>query len=213
MKTIALFVLLVSFRCCLGQTDTNVIATGDWSEVVRDNGGYALRGRLLLYDEQTAPYHARIYLELQHVFKGPGWWDSPLEIYFDPRGTLHFEMRDGQDQPVPTYPMKIRGPLPSPYWVTLPCDSTVRLRADSNLGPPSKPDGLEILVVGGCWLIRPDATNDFFLSASFTPPKDHPSSLKYHVWQGTLKLPKVAIPVKKSKKATGSVIESSPRGA
>jgi len=201
MKIIALFLPLLSLQCCLGQTDTNVIATGNWSEAVSDSDGHILRGRLLVYDEQTAPYHARIYLELQHVFKGPGWWDGPLGIYFTPgRGDmLHFEMRDERDQPVPMYPVAIRGPSPSPYWVTLPCDSLMRLRADwYNLGPPLKPDGLEILVAGGCWLIRPNATNDFFLSASFTAPKDQPSCLKYHVWHGTVKLPKVAIPVKKS---------------
>jgi hypothetical protein len=122
-----------------------------------------------------------------------------LEIYYDigHRGVLNFEMRDGLDKPVPMYPIEIDCLTPSPYWVTLPCDSTVRLPADwSDCGSPSQPDGLEILVVGGDWLIRPDATNDFFLSASFTPPNDHPSTLKYHVWQGTLKLPKVKIPVK-----------------
>jgi hypothetical protein len=48
-----------------------------------------------------------------------------------------------------------------------------------------------------CWTIPPNATNDFFLSATFTPSKDHPSPLNYHVWQGTLKLPKVKIPAKK----------------
>ena len=200
MKTIALFLFLASFPCCFGQTDTNVIATGDWSEAVSDSDGYALRGRLLVYDEQSAPNHARVYLELQHVFKGPGWWDGPLEIYFDigRSDDLHFEMRDKLDQPVPQFPVVIRGPTPSSCWVTLPCDSTVRLRADIyTLGPPEKPDGLEILVRGGCWLIRPNATNDFFLSGSFTPSTDHPSSLKYHVWRGTLKLPKAKIPVKK----------------
>ena len=198
MKTIALFLLLAFLRYGFGQTDTNVIAVGAWSEPVSDSDGHTLRGRLLVYDEQSAPNHARIYLELQHVFKGA--WYNPLEIYFDIglSDDLHFEMRDKFDQPVPQFPVRIRGPVPSPCWVTLPCDSTVRLRADTyTLGPPSKPDGLGILVRGGCWLIRPNATNDFFLSGSFTPSTDHPSSLKYHVWRGTLKLPKVKILVEK----------------
>jgi hypothetical protein len=199
MKIIAFLLLVACLPCCFGQTDTNLLASGDWSEVVKDGDGYALRGRLLVYDEHTAPNHARIYMELQHVFKGPGWWDSPLEIYFKISGSdvLHFEMRDEFGQPVPMYPVAIIGPVESPYWVALPCDSTVRLRADCcNMGPSSKPDGLEIFMQdSSCWLIRPDATNEFYLSASFTPPTDHPSPLKYHVWQGTLKLPKVKIPV------------------
>ena len=197
-------VLTIAFlrTCCFGQTDTNLIATGDWSETVSDSDGHTLRGRLLVYDDQTqsAANHARIYLELQHVFKVG--WSNPLEIYFDIgiRSDLHLELRDKLDQPIPQEPVAIRGPVPYPCWVTLPCDSTVRLRADTyTLGPRSKPDGLEILVGGGfgCWIIRPNATNDFFLSGSFRPPKDHPSPLNYHVWQGTLKLPKVKIPVKK----------------
>ena len=197
MKTIISLLLIVACQCCFAQTDTNLLAAGDWSAAVSDNDGSTLRGRLLVYDELTAPYHARIYIELQHVFKGPGWWDSPLEIYFD-YNCLNFAMRDKLDQPVPMEPVTIRGPSPSPVLVTLPCDSTMRLRADwYNLGPPSKRDGLEILVCVGCWLIKPNSTNDYFLSASFTPPKDHPSPLKYHVWQGTLKLPKVKIPVEK----------------
>src|ERR1035441_3074248 len=117
MKTVVVFfLLLASFQCCFGQTDTNVIAVGDWSATVPDKDGHLLRGRLLVYDEQTAHNHARIYLELQHVFDG-GRWDGPFEIYFNGRDdTLHFEMRDGHGQPVPMYPVSIRGMSPSPYW-------------------------------------------------------------------------------------------------
>jgi hypothetical protein len=74
----------------------------------------------------------------------------------------------------------------------------VRLRADQYTLGTGKHDGLEILVHGRRCLIRPSATNDFFLSGSFTPATNHPSALKYHVWQGTLKLPKVKIPAKGS---------------
>jgi hypothetical protein len=199
MKVIVSLLLFAVCQSCFGQTDTNLIAAGDWSPAVSDNEGCILRGRLLVYDEHAAPYHARIYIELQHVFNGHSW-PAPLEIYYDIGygDELSFEMRDSLGHPVPMEPVMIRGPAPPPCWITLPCDSTERLRADEyNLGPPSKPDGLEILVRNGCWLIRPNATNDFFLSASFTPPKDHPSPLKYHIWQGTLKLPAVKIPVKK----------------
>jgi hypothetical protein len=138
-----------------------------------------------------------VYLELQHVFQGA--WYNPLEIYFDigTRKDLHLELRDRLDQPIPQEPHPIRGPVPNPCWVTLPCDSAVRLRADTyTLGLLSKPDGPEILARDGDWTIRANATNEFFLSGAFTPPKDHPSSLDYHVWQGTLKLPQVKISLK-----------------
>jgi len=195
---LGLSLLAAGPRCCFGQTDTNLLATGDWSEAVSSDG-HALRGRLLVYDEnsRSAANHARIYLELQHVFQGG--WDNPVEIYFEfgGRKNLHFEMRDGHDQSIPQYPVVIRGPVANPYWVTLPCESTLRLRADNILGPQSKPDGLEVFVPGDCWLIPSNATNDFFLSATFTSPSDHSSPLHYAFWQGTLKLPKVKIPVKK----------------
>jgi hypothetical protein len=199
MKIIALFLLFSCLQCCLGQTDTNILATGDWSKVVTESD-HTLRGRLLVYDDQSqsAGNHARIYLELQHVFQGG--WSNPLEVYFDTDigNGLHLDLRDDLDLPIPRAHVLIRGPVPNPCWVTLPCDSTVRLRADTyTLGPSSKPDGLEILVRDGCWIIPKNTTNEFFLSGSFTPPKDHPSSLKYHVWQGTLELPKVKIPAKK----------------
>jgi len=197
-STAILFV--ASLGCCFGQTDTNLLASGDWSKPVQDDQGYTLRGRLLVYDQQSFPFHARIYLELQHVFRGDRW-DGPVAFYYnlDSGDVLHFDMRDGLNQPVPTFPVSIRGPGLPPYLITMPCDSTIRLRADwYDMGPPTQPDGFEIFVVGGCWLIKHDATNDFYLSASFTPPKDLTSvlnELKYHFWQGTLDLPKVKIPV------------------
>ena len=200
MKTVALFLLLASLPCWFGQTDTNLLATGDWSEAVNDGPDCALRGRLLVYDERSpsAANHARVYLELQNVFLGG--WANPIEIYFEfgSRNNLHFEMSDKLDRPIRQEMVVIIGPQANPYWVTLPCESTLRVRADELLGPQSKPAGLEVFVPGGCRIIPPNATNDFYLSATFTPPKDHPSPLHYHVWHGTLKLPKVGILAKKS---------------
>ena len=53
---------------CLGQTDANLLAAGDWSAPVRDENGVGavLRGRLLVYDDQgrSAANHARIYIEI-----------------------------------------------------------------------------------------------------------------------------------------------------
>jgi hypothetical protein len=214
VRTFTFFLLLSCAPCCLGQTDTNLLATGDWSETVTDGGRAALRGRLLVYDgsSETGTNHARyarLYLELQNLQEGI--WQDPIEVYFQAGwSNLHFEMRDQLDQSI-DYPGQILGmifgPPPKPFWVTLPCESTVRLRADflqpgSGIMRPDanhhlveiKPDGL---VIDRRWIIPPNATNDFFLSATFTPPKDHPSPLNYHVWQGTLKLPKVKIPAPK----------------
>jgi len=200
VKVFILLLLFASVRCSSAQTDTGVLAVGEWSESVTDKD-HALRGRLVVYDDkvQSSANHARIYLELQHVFQGG--WSNAVEIYFnisDGTGGLHFELRDGLGLAIPTEKNYIRGHMPNPYWVTLPCDSTLRLRADTyNTGFLEKPTGLEILVQDGLWIIPANSTTDCFLSASFTPPKDDPSPFNYFLWQGTLKLPGVKIPIPK----------------
>jgi len=199
MRTIALFLFLACLQHCLGQTDTNVLATGDWSEIVLDNRSNCLRGRLLVYNDerQEATRQARVYLELQHLPSTRGS-SLPLDVYFgifDETNTLHFEMRDEHDRPIPRDLISIDGIMPAPYHVIIPCDSTIRLRADLySIGLGSYRDGLGILA-GGFWFIPPNATNEYFLSATFTA-KDHPVPFENHdFWQGTLHLPKVKIPV------------------
>ena len=198
MKTIALFLLAASFQCCFGQTDSSVLAVGDWSPVVNDCQ-HALRGRLVICDDNgpSAANHARVYLELRHVFHGA--WEAPLKIFYKigmNDGDLRFEMRDQAGHPIPQTPIAIRGPMPSPCWITLPCDATMRLRADEYLlGPANKPDGLEILA-GGCWIIPNNTTNSYMLSATFATPKEELSRTNRDDWQGTLTLPKVKIPPK-----------------
>lgn len=213
MKTLSLLLtpfltLVLSCHCCFaGQPDAGVIGVGEWSEPVSDGDGYTLRGRLVVCDDRpaSASGHARVYLELEHVFKGA--WTSALEVYHDIQGTaLNLELRDGHDQPVPRKPMAIRAPSLPPTWVTLPCDATARLRADlCHLSTNPKPDGLQVLTGSGNWIIPANApanaAAEFYLSGTFTPPADHPSALKYHVWQGTLKLPKVKIPPPNTVKA------------
>ena len=111
--------------------------------------------------------------------------------------SVGLQIRDGNDKPYPNEITTINGSLPAPCWVTLPCDSTVRLRADLyTLANSKKPDGLEILVNGGGCTIPPHATNDYYLCGTFSPPTNHPSPLNYHVWQGTLNLPRVKIPTR-----------------
>ncbi len=165
MKAILLFFLFVSSCSTLAQTDTNLLAVGDWSESVNDRGHW-LRGRLLVYDDQgeSASGHARIYLELQHVFHGA--WNGSIDFYFDPgfRGDdLHFELRDAFDKPLPRDVVSVAGVGPASSWVTLPCDSTVRLRADmATLGSEPNSKELAIFVNTGHWTIHGNATNEFF---------------------------------------------------
>ncbi len=210
MRTIGLLLLIISIEYCHAQTDTNLLAAGEWSDTVSDSEGRALRGRLLVYDEQNPPDHARIYLELQHVFKGA--WPSPAAIYFDvgPQGGLNFKLLGNNGRPVPQEPVVIRGLVPAPWWITLPCDSIVRLRADMyTLGSSDTHRGLRILVANGCWLVRSNATNRLFLQATFSPTNEHPCPLPYHVRHGTLTPPRVNLSVNPSDEIDRLVVQLS----
>jgi hypothetical protein len=200
MKTIVFFLLLASMPCCVGQTDTNLIATGEWSPIVSDNCRHHLRGRLIVYDAEGMNKWgmwrtARVYVELQHVHLGG--WDLPIEFDYDDMKCLHFEMRDSSDRPIPQELLARALPVPPSFKGVLPCDSTLRFHAYSGGGFQSKPEGLWICLSGGDWLIRPNATNSYFLSATFSPSTDLSTSRDVNLWRGTLTLPKVQIPVKK----------------
>jgi hypothetical protein len=204
MKAIVFVLLLASCEYCLGQTDTSVLAVGNWSDVVRDYDGYSMRARLLVCDSSGTNKwgksdHAKVYVDLQHVedrFRG-----LPIEIYVNDMDCLRFELRDGFDDPIrpkrSSEIFSISRAVPPPFTLTIPGDSTLRLRADYCLGGSSKADGLTITAPGVFWTIRSDATNEFFLSATFCPPTNHIASTNCHAWKGTLSLPKVKIPVKK----------------
>lgn len=193
--------LLAACQSSFGQTDTNVIAIGEWSAPVTiTNGLWPLRGRLLVYDAEKGNEngwpHGRIYLELQNVQPVGG---PPLEFYFDSGKTcLHFDLRDGHDQPAALEQGIYNGPVPDPFMITLPPEGTIRLRVDFESQSASKPDGLQLFISPTqYWTIRPGSATDYYLSAIFSPPKKQPSSPKNYVWQGTLKLPPVKIPVRK----------------
>jgi hypothetical protein len=202
MKTLSFLLTLVlcCHWCFSGPPDAGVVVVGEWSEPVKDGDGHTLRGRLVVCDDRpaNASNHARVYLELEH-----GGSALPTEVYHDIESTaLNVEVRDEHDQLVPQKRVAVRRPSLPPCWVTLPCDSTVRLRSDLyavSLTP--NPDGLLFMLGSGTWIIPTNAAGDFYLSGTFTPRADHPSALKYHIWQGTLKLPKVKIPPPKAMKA------------
>ncbi len=198
-----LCLVLVSCQSVLGQSDTNLVAIGDWSTPVADSDGYTLRGRLLVarplppttVGRNRARFvpNARVYLELEHPFTRA--WYPPIEIYFDPVKDLRFSMHDALDQPIPSEPVAIRGPVPPRSWVTVPCDATLKLRADLRMGTTNgREDALTIGTLGGHWTIRPGTTNEYLLSGRFTATTNQPSAFLYHRWHGTLDLPKLKIP-------------------
>jgi hypothetical protein len=219
MKLVALILLLASYQCGSAATDTNVLALGDWSEPVGDLDGYTIRGRLLIcetpHHRGARGYDTAVYLELQECsdFLAP-----TMQVYCNMKGTVAlgghpdaqgreriekaaavWELRDASGKPVPESGGASGGGGPGAYWMTLPCDSTIRLRATVYGGGRMEDGSLAIFLPGQSWVVPSRSTNEYFLSATFAvdPPTNSFSHLEYHVWQGTLKLPKLKIPVKK----------------
>ena len=202
MKITALWLFLASLSCCFGQTETNFFATGEWSDVVTDQGIWKLRGRLVIDDSPGKDssgnwMDARVYVDLQNVQTEIA---DPIVIHFDsdlPSPHLRIELCDASGVPLPQTMLAISRVIGPPFTAALPADSMVRLRADFGLRPAVKPDRIRITAPGGMWLIPPDATNTYFLSATFSPPTNSVASPGGHLWHGMLKLPKVEIPMKK----------------
>jgi hypothetical protein len=189
MMMAAFFLVLAPTLCSFGETNTNLLATGDWSQPT--NG---VKGRLLFAEHSRTKDGARIgavHVELQNV----SVYDA-VPVYYDPRNSpLHCELRDSVGKRVvPTWGGSDGAPEAS--WVALRKGTAARLLA--SLGPAFAPVGPNLIFTVGMdqmWVIPPNATNDFFLSGFFavTPPKD-PS--REPGWEGTLGLSAVRIPVK-----------------
>ena len=90
-----------------------------------------------------------------------------------------------------TVPVPGSGGRPGKAWVTLPFDSTLRLRANPYGFGRADADGLLIPLGSDAWLIRAGDTADYFLAGTFASvPKD---GVGINVWTGEIKLPKAKV--------------------
>jgi len=207
MRAITPLLLLAGCQFCFADGDTNIIAMSDWSKPVGTFHGQTLRGRMLIAQEHS-PAHAgpwpetEFYLELQNVSGAAG---APMQFYFDPGRGLHCELLDANGRPPPPVGMGGSGGGAGACWITLPYDSTIRLRANM-YGYGLKPgDGL-LLVLSPptmqSWTIRASDTNVYFISGTFTvtTPTNHVAKDfddARTIWSGTLEFPKMKISVPK----------------
>ncbi len=186
MRTIIFYLsLFCSLSSFAGSASEQMVA-GDWSQVT--NG---LRGRILLGEDAKSEHGMRrgiVYLELQNVL-----WGDALYVYYNAT-SINFEMRDSNQKPVRNW-ISGSDSIPAPCWLTLPLDSTLRFRTGSSAYEPDEP-GLFITAgytIGADWFIPSGATNDYYLSGTFTSTAPTGES-RPRVWQGTLKLPPLKIP-------------------
>jgi hypothetical protein len=207
MKAITLFLFLAACQFCFAGGDTNIVAMSDWSKPVGTFYGATLRARMLIAQEHS-PAHAgpwpetEFYLDFQNVTGAAG---APVQFYFDPGLGLHCDMLDANGKPPPRVGMGGSGGGAGACWITLPYDSTIRLRANM-YGYGLKPEDGFMLVLSPptmqSWTIQPGDTNVYFMSGRFTvtTPTNHVAKDfddARTIWSGTLELPKMKISVPK----------------
>src|SRR5262249_47660614 len=178
-----------------------LVAAGDWSKPVADARGYAVRGRLALYEKVVSDNRREVavYVELQDAKESVGGESMRLfcdlgRTDFRPeyKGGLRCELRDKDKRPVESTPFPFSGAVPKSEWVTLPSDATIRLRA-SPFGI-HRPKAVAIAPdLGSLWVIGDDDANEYFLSGTFTVDPDRVAPGDGHVWRGTVVLPAVRI--------------------
>jgi hypothetical protein len=138
----------------------------------------------------------QVYLEFQNV---SGAIISPTQFFFDPTAGLRCEVRDGNGLLLRASGGNTLGTGAS--WITLPYDSTIRLRANAAGFGSTPGEGLILMLhpeAEQYWWIRTGDTNTYYLSGTFTVttptnfvPKDFETARA--VWSGTLKLPKTRV--------------------
>jgi hypothetical protein len=130
-----------------------------------------------------------VYLELRNVSD----IGNPIEMYFDPTHVIGCELLDANDKRVAItgLPADIIGP--PPYWLTLPHDSSLRFRISvTGYGVP-KDAGSLVQMECGDWLIKKDDRGEYALEVTLVARPTREDKER-RAWNGTLKMPKVAIP-------------------
>lgn len=205
MRAITSLLLLVTCQFCFASGDTNIIAISDWSKPVGTDSGHRLRARMIVAYGRGAAFagpwpETQFYLEFQNVSGAIG---LPTQFYFDPSKGLRCEMHKTDGRLLPPSGRGSGGGAGA-SWITLPYDSTIRLRANMYGYGNKRGDGLNLTLypVQQCWQIKAGDTNAYYLSGTFTVttptnfvPKDFEAARA--VWSGTLELPKMKITVPK----------------
>ena len=207
MKCIESLFFIAACQFSYASGDTNIVAISEWSKPVSTTNGTILRARMIISQEHS-PAHAgpqketAFYLEFQNVTAAVGF---PLQFYFDPGRAFRCELLDATGKPPPPEGGAGSGGGAGPYWITLPYDSTIRLRANM-YGCGLKPENGFMLVMSPPnmqrWTIRAGQSKTYSISGTFTAttpkhyvPKD--SEEARTIWSGTLELPKMNLTLPK----------------
>jgi hypothetical protein len=173
-------------------TSPDPVATGDWSASVD-----GLRARLLVRFAGTkeSGREVLLYLDLQNHSAAI----TPISLFYsdDNNCSTTWSLTDRKGTPVAKTPIAVRRPTMPPYWIVVPFDSTLRLRASngSSVSRTEKGSTSLLLPPNAFWSFPKSSQEEYFLSCSFeakSPPEESGHS---NIWQGKLTIPKVKIPL------------------
>jgi hypothetical protein len=170
----------------------NAAAIGNWSASVD-----GLRARLLVRFAGTAESGRDIlvYLELQNESAAV----TPISLFYsdDNDCSTTWLLTDRKGNPVAKTPVAIRRPMMPAYWIVVPFDSTLWLRASngSSVSRTEKGSTLLLLPPNEFWPFPKGSQEEYFLSCSFEAKSPPDESGHFNVWQGKLTIPKVKIPL------------------
>ena len=171
-------------------TSPDTVAKGDWSLPVD-----GLRARLLVRFAGTRESGRDIllYLELQNQSATV----TPISLFYsdDNDWSTTWSLTDRKGNSVAKTPIAIRRPVHRPYWIVLPFDSTLRLRASngSSVSRTVKGSTQLLLPANEFWSFPKSSQEEYFLSCSFEAKSPPETSGHSNVWQGKLTIPKVRI--------------------
>jgi hypothetical protein len=201
IKPVALMLALAAHSSCLAAEEHKVIAISDWSESV-ENHDRSLRARVLVLEGRSRAYagpnpEVLVYVEIENANSA---WGNPLNVHFDPAKGLNFEVLDADGKSVPRSRTFGSGGDVGKCWITIPYDSSARLRANPGGWGRGKESTDLVLPLrphqGQYWRLPPD--KDYYLTGSLkiSPPTEDAIE---HVddWRGELKFPKTKIAAKK----------------
>lgn len=159
--------------------------TEEWS-AVKDG----VQGRLIFSEEQ--PFNGMRMLAIDLELRNVSDVGNPIEIYFDPISAFQCDVLDAKKHSVPQPPLVADILTPSPYWISLPYQGSIRFRVSVNgYGIPND-GGRMIQMSCGAWLIKLNDRGEYFFKATFAadPPRDS----RRRAWKGPLELPLVMVP-------------------
>ncbi len=198
-STAVLLFLFVAW--CHGEEKPTILAESEWSKSVESHDRL-LRARWLLMEGRSRAYagpgnEVLLYLELQNANSA---WGEPLRVYFDAAKGLKFEIWDAEGNIVPPRFAPGSGGDVATCWVTIPYDSTVRLRANPSW---AKPEGVALALPlrpmqGQNWVFVELPDNDLSIVGKMTIDPPTEDTIEHRDdWRGILEFPITKLALKK----------------